>query len=63
MLLQTDGRRIRLLPAWSPDWTADFRLHAPYQTTVEGHVENGKLTRLVVTPDLRAREVVVGSTP
>ena len=63
MLLQTDGRRIRLLPAWPPDWTADFRLHAPYQTTVEGHVENGKLTRLVVTPDLRARDVVVGSTP
>ena len=39
MLLQTDGRRILLLPAWPPEWTADFKLHAPYQTTVEGHVE------------------------
>jgi hypothetical protein len=63
MLLQTDGRRIRLLPAWPPEWTADFKLHAPYRTTVEGHVENGKLTRLVVTPASRAKDVAVGSTP
>jgi alpha-L-fucosidase 2 len=63
MLLQTDGRRIRLLPAWPPEWTADFKLHAPYQTTVEGHVENGKLTRMVVTPASRAKDVAVGSTP
>lgn len=63
MLLQTDGRRIRLLPAWPPEWTADFRLHAPYQTTVEGHVENGKLTGLIVTPASRAKDVVVGGAP
>jgi hypothetical protein len=63
MLLQTDGRRIRLLPAWPSEWTADFKLHAPYQTIVEGHVENGKLTGLVVTPASRAKDVVVGSTP
>lgn len=63
MLLQTDGRRIRLLPAWPPEWTADFKLHAPYQTTVEGHVENGKLTRLVVTPASRAKDVAVGTAP
>ena len=36
MLMQTDGRRIQLLPAWPRDWTADFKLYAPYQTTVEG---------------------------
>jgi alpha-L-fucosidase 2 len=59
MLLQCDGRRIQLLPAWPKAWTADFKLHAPYQTTVEGHVQNGKLTNLKVTPESRAKDVVV----
>lgn len=37
MLMQTDGKRIQLLPAWPVDWTAaDFKLHVPYRTTVEG---------------------------
>jgi hypothetical protein len=61
MLMQTDGRRIDLVPAWPKDWTADFKLHAPYQTTIEGHVANGKIVRLRVTPDSRAKDVrVVG---
>ena len=59
MLMQTDGKRIQLLPAWPGDWTADFKLHAPYRTTVEGHVENGKITHLKVDPQERARDVVV----
>ena len=59
MLLQCDGKRIQLLPAWPNNWTADFKLHAPYQTTVEGHVENGKLSNLKVTPQARAKDVVV----
>jgi alpha-L-fucosidase 2 len=59
MLMQCDGKRILLLPAWPADWTADFKLHAPYQTTVEGHVANGKITNLKVTPESRAKDVVV----
>jgi hypothetical protein len=59
MLMQTDGRRIQLTPAWPAAWTADFKLHAPYGTTVAGHVEGGKLTRLEVTPKERAQDVVV----
>jgi hypothetical protein len=59
MLMLCDGKRIQLLPAWPEDWTADFKLHAPYQTTVEGHVENGKITNLKVTPQSRAGDVVV----
>jgi hypothetical protein len=59
MLMQCDGKRIQLLPAWPADWTADFKLHAPYQTTVEGHVENGKVTNLKVTPQSRAKDVVI----
>jgi len=57
--MQCDGKRIQLLPAWPGDWTADFKLRAPYQTTVEGHVENGKVTRLKVVPANRAKDVVV----
>lgn len=60
MLMQTDGRTIRLVPAWPGDWTADFKLYAPYNTTVEGHVENGKLSGLKVTPASRAKDVIIG---
>jgi alpha-L-fucosidase 2 len=59
MLMQCDGKRIQLLPAWPKEWTADFRLHAPYQTTVQGHVEGGKITDLKVTPKSRTADVTV----
>ena len=59
MLMQCDGNRIQLLPAWPANWTADFKLHAPLQTTVEGHVEDGKVTHLKVVPEARAKDVVI----
>ena len=58
MLLQCEGKEIRLLPAWPEDWTADFKLQAPFQTTVEGRVEHGRLTQLKVTPVARAKDVI-----
>ncbi len=58
MLMQCDGKRIQLLPAWPKDWSADFKLHAPYQTTVEGRVENGKITNLKVIPTSRTKDIV-----
>ena len=61
MLMQTDGRVIRLLPAWPASWDADFKLHAPYQTVVEGRVRGGKVEALQVTPEERCRDVVVGN--
>lgn len=61
MLMQTDGKRIELLPAWPKQWTADFKLHAPYKTIVEGHVENGKVTHLKVTPKEREKDIVMAS--
>jgi len=60
MLIQTDGRTIRLLPAWPKDWNADFKLHAPYRTTVEGTVVDGKLAGLKVTPESRRADVITG---
>ncbi|MDR3724660.1 MAG: DUF5703 domain-containing protein [Terracidiphilus sp.] len=59
MLLQTDGKKILLLPAWPADWTADFRLHAPFQTVVKGRVEHGKLVQVTVTPASRKADLVV----
>ena len=59
MLMQVDGRRIQLLPAWPREWTADFKLHAPYRTTISGHVENGTVTHLQVSPQSRRKDVVI----
>jgi hypothetical protein len=59
MVMQCDGRRIQLLPAWPTGWTGDFKLHAPFQTTVEAHVEGGKISKLKVVPASRAKDVVV----
>jgi hypothetical protein len=58
MLLQIDGYKILLLPAWPADWDADFKLHAPYMTTVEGKVRNGQIVDLVVTPAIRRKDVI-----
>ena len=59
MLLQTDGRKILLVPAWPKGWDADFKLHAPYNTTVQGRVVNGKVVDLVVVPASRAGDVKI----
>ena len=59
MLMQTTGRQILLLPAWPKDWNVDFKLNAPYQTTVEGSYRNGKIEKLNITPSHRSRDVVI----
>lgn len=58
MLLQTDGDKILLFPAWPSDWDVDFRLHAPKGTVVRARLQNGKLEELEITPPERARDVV-----
>lgn len=59
MVMQTEGKKILITPAWPQDWTADFKLHAPGNTTIQGHVENGKVSNLKVTPGARLKDVVV----
>ncbi len=59
MLLQTDGERILLFPAWPRDWDVDFKLHAPGRTVVEGRYRNGKLDRLKVIPAKRRKDVTL----
>jgi len=57
MLMQCEGRRILLFPAWPKEWDVEFKLHAPGGTTVEGVYRDGKLQRLIVTPQARRKDV------
>jgi alpha-L-fucosidase 2 len=59
MLLQADGRTIRLLPAWPEDWDCDFKLHTSRQTVVEATVVGGKVAKLKVTPEERRKDVAL----
>jgi len=60
MLIQADpySKKIYLLPAWPKDWNVNFKLHAPYNTVLEGSVIAGKLKLLKVSPESRAQDVV-----
>ncbi len=59
MLLQADGDRIFLLPAWPREWDVSFKLHAPRNTTVECLYRAGKIEKLVVTPEDRLKDIVL----
>jgi hypothetical protein len=59
MLMQVDGKKIYLFPAWPKEWDVHFKLHAPYQTTVEGTLKNGKLIDLKVVPESRKTDIKV----
>jgi len=58
MLLQCDGRRIYLLPAWPEDWDVSFKLCANYNTTVECVYRDGKVQSLNVTRESRRSDVI-----
>ena len=62
MLLQSDGKRIFLLPAWPENWDISFKLCAPNNTTVECEYRNGKVQLLKVTPESRHADIIDKST-
>lgn len=59
MLLQSDGEKVFLLPAWPKEWNVEFKLHAPRRTVIEGTYSNGRMESLRVTPRSRKRDVIV----
>lgn len=59
MLLQTDDKRILLFPAWPKEMDVHFKLHAPYNTTVEAELKDGKIVSLIVLPEERKKDVEV----
>jgi hypothetical protein len=58
MLLQEDGKKILLFPAWPKDKDVSFKLHAPYQTTVEVVYKKGKVETLKVSPESRRKDII-----
>jgi hypothetical protein len=61
MIMQTDGRKIYLFPAWPREWNVDFKLHAPLKTVIEGTFHNGRANVVNVTPPSRAKDIVLVS--
>jgi hypothetical protein len=59
MLLQTDGDRLMLFPAWPREWDVRFRIHAPKRTTLDGELRDGRLVSLEVNPASRRGDVEV----
>ena len=59
MLMQTDGRKVYLFPTWPREWDVKFKLHAPFQTTIEGVWKDGKLLELKVLPIERRKDVQI----
>ncbi|HEX5552099.1 MAG TPA: DUF5703 domain-containing protein, partial [Chitinophagaceae bacterium] len=59
MLLQCNGKKIYLFPAWPVNRDVHFKLHCPYQTTVEATLSGGKIRSLIVTPASRKKDVVI----
>lgn len=57
--------KLHLFPAWPAEWDVDFKLHAPGPTIVEAVLRGGKVVKLEVTPESRAKDVVnwLGRTP
>jgi alpha-L-fucosidase 2 len=58
MLLQSDDKKIYLLPAWPENWDVSFKLHAALNTTVECVYRDGKIKSLKVTPQLRRADIL-----
>lgn len=59
MLLQCEGKEIRILPCWPKDWNVEFKLNAPYNTVIEGSYINSKLERLKITPAEREKDIIL----
>lgn len=59
MLLQADGKKIYVLPSWPLDCDVEFKLHAPFKTTVHVKVSNRKIVFVNVFPKSRANDVIM----
>jgi|GEM_PF-4359390 len=48
---------IELLGSWPGEWDVRFKLHAPFDTLIEGEYAGGRLLRLNVTPEYRRNDI------
>ena len=58
MLIQCDGDKIVLFPAWPKDWDVDFKLMAPKNTVIEGSYRKGEVQYIKVMPPVRTADLV-----
>ena len=61
MVMQTDGKKIYLFPSCPKEWNVKFKLHAPYNTTVEAEMKNGKIIKFATSPESREDDVILPS--
>ena len=59
MLMQVDDKKIFLFPAWPKNIDVHFKLHAPYNTTVEADLRAGKPVSLKVILEERSKDVEI----
>ena len=57
MLMQCDGEKIYLLPAWPKGWCVSFKLHAAKNTVVRCVYRDGKVQVLDITPSSRRADL------
>jgi hypothetical protein len=58
MLLQVDGDKIHLFPAWPANHNVYFKLYAPKKTTIEVKLKDGKIEFIKVFPEERRKDIV-----
>jgi len=58
MILQCEGDKMVLFPAWPKNWDVDFKLMAPKNTVIEGSYRNGEVQYLKITPPVRVADLV-----
>ncbi len=59
MLLQWDGEKIYLFPAWDKNWNVDFKLHAPDKTKIHCILKEGQIHVLEIVPEERKKDIVM----
>ena len=59
MLMQTDGEKIILFPAWPKNLDVEFKLNAPHNTVIEAALKNGKIIKLNVKPASRKKDISI----
>ncbi|WP_316789758.1 DUF5703 domain-containing protein [Pedobacter frigoris] len=59
MLVQCDGDKIYLFPAWPREWDVNFKVHAFKNTIIEGVYKKGKLEQLKIFPESRRKDIEV----
>jgi len=59
MILQHDGKKILLMPAWPNNWNVRFKLMAPYQTLISGYYENKQIKKLAIYPKSREKDIEI----